>query len=458
MRFVVITDDPNTVKLMGPLGDDDIHLLLSEDDSVIRHARKEGWRTKHLKLGDEESVKKLHLSYRDRVLIKLESKTDLKKCLDAVLAVQHDIPITVVSESWTTPEKWAGLIRVVPLSSFCGGIASELEKAAAMRSVAHLRNIFSKADRVLLLLQDDPDPDGIASALALRTILGRNRTTAPIASFGHVTRPENVAMIRDLEIQVLTISEDDLKEYDRIALLDLQPFHSPQIPLKIDAVIDHHPKRTGYEAKFVDIRPRYGATSTIMTQYLTASGTQISQRLATALVYGIKTDTQLLGRDTTPDDVDAFAELYPLSNQATLRKIDRPQIPRDDLVSFAIALQHASIEGEIIYAHLGPLSREDVIPYFADLCLEIEDAQWSVASGIFDGMLIISIRTYGEGASAGETTKKAFEVFGSAGGHRAMAKAVIPLENIPSQYLDHELWIKERFTYALSGREPEPAI
>ena len=90
---------------------------------------------------------------------------------------------------------------------------------------------------------------------------------------------------------------EELAGYDRVALLDVQPFHSPDIPTHVDLVIDHHPRRTNYTARIKDVRPRYGATSTIMTEYLLASDTPISSRLATALLYGIKTDTQLLGRD-----------------------------------------------------------------------------------------------------------------------------------------------------------------
>jgi len=302
-------------------------------------------------------------------------------------------------------------------------------------------------------VQDDPDPDGLASAMALRVLLGRNKLSATIGSFGYVTRPENVAMTRMLDIDVMKLTKDDLSKFDRIALIDVQPFHSPDIPTKIDAVIDHHPRRSNYTAKFRDVRPRYGATSTIMTEYLLASNSPISQRLATALLYGIKTDTQLLGRDTTPMDVEAFAALYPLANQSTLRRIDRPQIPRNDLRSFSAALMESRLMDDVLYAHLGPLTREDVIPYFADLCLEVENVEWSVASGVYEGQLIVSVRTYGNGKPAGEVVKAAFEPFGSAGGHRAMAKAVIPLKNLPPECLDHEEWLRNRFEEFLRAEE-----
>ena len=72
---------------------------------------------------------------------------------------------------------------------------------------------------------------------------------------------------------------------------------------------------------------QYGATSTILTEYLEACGADVSQRLATALLYGIKSDTLMLNRETGPADLRAFMSLYPLTNYNTLRRIERPELP-----------------------------------------------------------------------------------------------------------------------------------
>src|SRR5216117_1392361 len=73
-------------------------------------------------------------------------------------------------------------------------------RASARSRVERLRSHFASADRVLIMMQDDPNPDAIASALALRTLLGRTKAVAPIATFGTITRPENRAMTRILDI------------------------------------------------------------------------------------------------------------------------------------------------------------------------------------------------------------------------------------------------------------------
>ena len=86
------------------------------------------------------------------------------------------------------------------------------------------------------------------------------------------------------------------------------------------------------------------------------------------------------------------------------------------------------------------------------MALEVEGVEWSVVSGLFEGKLIVSVRNFGAARSAGEVTKAAFEPYGSAGGHKAMAKAVIPLTQIPTDCLDHESWVRDRFLVHLYER------
>ncbi len=454
MRIVLLTQTDLPLMLFEPTAGDDQCLVVTDEARLARRARRRGFRTATGDLTSPSLYRRMKLSPQDRLLVHIPHPAHLARCLHVLIKADPETPITVLLDPGAEPpDRWEDEVLFLPtsrLGSVC--LRSEMEKAATRRSLAAIRTLFKGAERILLLVQDDPDPDGLASALALRTLLGRNRLSAVIGSFGEVRRPENVAMVNLLDIHVNVIQPGDLTSFDRIALLDVQPFHSPDIPTHVDLVIDHHPRRTNYTARIKDVRPRYGATSTIMTEYLLASDTPISSRLATALLYGIKTDTQLLGRDTTPMDVSAFASLYPMANQGILRRIDRPQFPRGDLPALSLALHNAHILDDILFAYMGPLTREDVIPYIADFCLEMEGVEWSVVSGLFEGKLIISVRNFGATRSAGEVTKAAFEPYGSAGGHKAMAKAVIPLDRIPTDCLDHESWVHDRFLVALYER------
>jgi nanoRNase/pAp phosphatase (c-di-AMP/oligoRNAs hydrolase) len=309
-------------------------------------------------------------------------------------------------------------------------IRPALERAITRARVERVRERFQDAERVLILMQDDPDPDAIASAVALKTVLGRTRTSAPLCTFGTITRPENVAMCKILEIEVEEIDARVLDQFDRIAMVDVQPSFLEEPIGEVDLVIDHHPVERPIKARMKDVRPNYGATSTILVEYLRAADVKISQRLATALLYGIKSDTLGLERGGTKADLDAFAYLYPLANHNALRRIDRPELSETALDVLAQGLVRRRILHGVFFSHLGRVAVADLVPLFADFGLQAAGVEWSVVSGVVGTDLHVSIRNVGYVRSAGEVVRDAFGDLGSAGGHRTMAKAVIPLDRL----------------------------
>jgi nanoRNase/pAp phosphatase (c-di-AMP/oligoRNAs hydrolase) len=336
----------------------------------------------------------------------------------------------------------------------------EMNRAFLRVRVEQMRRLLAGKDRVGILLQDDPDPDAMASGLALRALLGRTRATAPLLSFGRVTRPENLAMVDALEIEVDQVTPAQLHAYDALAMVDVQPAFCEEALPEVAVVIDHHPEAKGWRAAFRDVRPSYGATSTIMTEYLRAADVKITERVATALFYGIKTDTLHLERGGTRADMTAFAHLYQFANHNILRRIERPELPLDALDALGEALVHRTIIHGALFAHLGRVSRADLIPQFADLCLQVKGIEWSVVSGLTGEEVHISIRNVGYVRAAGEVVQAAFGTLGSAGGHRSAAKAVIPVSAWASQVgpLDAPAMrraIVSRFVHALDGLPPE---
>jgi nanoRNase/pAp phosphatase (c-di-AMP/oligoRNAs hydrolase) len=198
--------------------------------------------------------------------------------------------------------------------------------------------------------------------------------------------------------------------------------------------VDHHPLGAAYAAGYRDVRCSFGSTATIFVQYLQAAEAKITQRLATALYYGLKTDTLSLERETTEADVEAFSYLYPLANHSLIRRMEHPKLPLRDLDAFGYALRCRTIIGTTFFTHLGIVEREDVLPQFAEFSLQVEGMEWSVVSGIFGGNLIVSVRHAAHTRSAGELVRTAFGLYGSAGGHRSMAKAVMPLAVLERQF------------------------
>jgi nanoRNase/pAp phosphatase (c-di-AMP/oligoRNAs hydrolase) len=317
---------------------------------------------------------------------------------------------------------------------FGGPLLTEFSRSLTRLRVQQYQRFMSDADRILILLHNDPDPDAMASGLALRNVLRRTKQTAVIAALQGVTRPENQRMMNLLDIHVEIVTPDHLTDFDRVAMVDVQPHYFGGAIDRVDLVIDHHPEQSGYSAVFKDIRADYGSTSTILTEHLRAVDANISERTATAMLYAIKSDTLFFNRQANRVDIEAFSYLYPLADAALIRKMEGAEITLDRLDYVLRARQHGRIREQIFCAFLGNSSREDFIPYVADFYLQLEDVKWTIVSGIVNDSLIMSVRNLGYSRNAGEFVRKHFADIGSAGGHRAMAKAVVPLQAFKDKF------------------------
>jgi nanoRNase/pAp phosphatase (c-di-AMP/oligoRNAs hydrolase) len=314
----------------------------------------------------------------------------------------------------------------------------ELGRSVTRQRVQQYQRYMADADRVLILLHNDPDPDAIASGLGLRNILRRTRQTAIIGCMYGVTRPENLRMLKLLDLQIEVMTAEQIKSFDRIALVDVQPHYFPGLLPQVDLVIDHHPEQPGYSAVFKDIRPDYGSTSTILTEHLRAVDIDISERTATAMLYAIKSDTLFFNRQANRADLDAFSYLYPLSDATMIRKMEGSEITGERLDFIIKAWQHGRMVEHVFCAFIGEPSREDFIPYVADFYLQLEHVQWSVISGVVNDTFIVSVRNLGYSRNAGDFVRRWFSDIGSAGGHRTMAKAVVPLEKFQQKFGTYE--------------------
>jgi len=310
---------------------------------------------------------------------------------------------------------------------FGGPLLTEFSRSLTRARVQQYQRYFADADRVLIMLHNDPDPDALASGLALRNILRRTKTTAIIGAMQGVTRPENLRMVNLLDIHVEEITTGALKDFDRIAMVDVQPHYFGETIDRVDLVIDHHPEQPGYTAVFKDIRPDYGSTSTILTEHLRAVDVNISERTATAMLYAIKSDTLFFNRSTNRVDLEAFSYLYPLADAALIRKMEGAEITLERLDYVLKAYRGGRLTDQVFCAFIGTSPREDFIPYVADFFLQLEDVKWTIIAGVVNDTLVISVRNLGYTKNAGEFVRRFFADIGSAGGHRAMAKAVIPM-------------------------------
>ncbi|UCF92701.1 MAG: DHH family phosphoesterase [Desulfobacterales bacterium] len=304
-------------------------------------------------------------------------------------------------------------------------------KLSAAERLRRFYDRFSGSDQVLILI--NADPDAIASAMAVSRLLWRKVLTSTIAHVNVIKRPDNLAMIRLLSVSLIHTEKIDPMQFTRIVIVDSQPSHHPIFArFKPDVIIDHHPEtQTG--APFVDIRPGYGATATILTEYLQAAHIKPSVKLATGLFLAIKTDTSDFTGPTLIEDVRAFQFLFRYANIPLARKIEQADLQIDFLKYFKNALQNLRRRKGKVFVHLGPVVNPDVCVLLADFFLRIDTINWSIVSGTFNKKLIIILRNDGIRKNAGKVAMEGFGQIGSAGGHKNMARAEIELAELKDQ-------------------------
>ncbi len=314
---------------------------------------------------------------------------------------------------------------------------------------------------IVILPHDNPDPDSIASAAGLdflcRRILGKETT---ISLGGIVARAENKAMLTYLDIGLSPVGEIDFRPPAKVVLVDTQPGRrNNSLPEDVTptAVIDHHPPYADFSGiPFLDLRD-YGATASMVAEYIFDAGLEPDGRVATALFYGIAAETQDLGREAKAVDVLVSQRLYPYTNKRRLAKIENARVPAGYFRVFRDAIEHADIIGKLVICDLGEVTYPDLAAEVADFLLRLEQVQWSAAIGRHGNRLYVSLRTTDRDANAGEVLRK---VLGSnsAGGHGMIAGGSIRADAGKASKAVQRM--KERLIRHLgfADKEPRPLL
>jgi len=289
-------------------------------------------------------------------------------------------------------------------------------------------------------MHNTPDPDSLASSLALKFLVQQLwGIRSHIVLSGIVGRAENAAMVRLLKISFLPQHMVSPRRYKFTALVDTQPrFGNNSFPkdLRPTIVIDHHPLKKTTRAAFIDVRPGYGATATILAEYLRAAGLKPTSRLATALCYGISSETQALGREASPQDVAAYLELFPLISVKTMAKILYPPLSDQYFKALERALHNAFVYRQVVGTRVGEVDSPDVVAQIADMLLRRERTSWAICIGRYQGQLIISLRTSNRKAKAGRLLQRVLAGYGSAGGHDVIAGGQVELTDISPEKIE----------------------
>ena len=290
--------------------------------------------------------------------------------------------------------------------------------------------------RWLVLTHDNPDPDAIASAAILGRIL-RNafKQKVTLAYGGIIGRAENRELVKVLGVKFSHLRHLNLRHYKRFALVDAQPrTGNSQLPEDRvpELVFDHHPERQTIEqVSLADIRPDYGATATILADYLKVSGLPLPRSLATAVVYAIRSETQEFGREYTRADKAVYDRMLPEIDRRALSRIQNARLPIAYFGNLHEALENLETVDTLVVSHLSHVDQPDIVPEIADLLLRMEGKTWSLCTGLFGERVYLSIRTTNPRADAGGLMRRLVGRRGKGGGHGMIAGGWIAVDRAP---------------------------
>ena len=314
------------------------------------------------------------------------------------------------------------------------------------RMVVDFDKLYQALDgysQLLIIPHNDPDPDAIATSVGLRYLVFELfGIESRIGYCGIIGRAENKALVHYLNHPLHELELSEIRQDIPLALVDAQPgVGNNPLPenFPVAIVIDHHARQeASSNARFVDVRPEFGATSTIMTEYLQNAALDIPSHLATALFYGIKTDTMGLGRGACINDTEAYLFLQSKVDVEALVQIERAQVPVSYYRSLTAAMQATKLyDGDLVISYIGSMNYPDLGAEIADLLLRLNDVNLVICIGVFDGDLILSVRSRSPELGAGDLVQRIVGDLGTAGGHGTMAGGHIQInQQDPSQLSD----------------------
>ena len=309
-----------------------------------------------------------------------------------------------------------------------------------------LAQMFGREDKWLIVI--NADPDAMASAMALRRIMVHRVAAVGIAHVNEVKRPDNLAMMRFLRIPSVPFTPALCAGYTKFAMVDSQPHHHPAFAGRhYSIVIDHHPLLPDQPAtaQYTDIRPDYGSVSTIMAEYLRGLRIRPGKLLATALVYGIKADTQSFERHFLEADVRAFSALTKHADMTLVRKIISSEYHRRWLKFFSKAFRKMRFVGARgLFVYMDALESPDILVMLADFFTRVHGLSWNMLAAVVKGTVVVVFRGDGIGRNMGHMAARLFGDIGSAGGHRGAARAEIELAKLGGKPVED--WLYKRLT------------
>ena len=414
-------------------------ILVDNDPAKVETLKEQNLNAMLGNIGDGTLLDQIVVNNLESVFIVSSDVNANKKALDYITKNAPDVQVVVRAQDYKQKEDMeaAGADLVVlpsnlPQKAVAFAIIQYIERIKSVKLAQNLKKVISNGGdgKLAIIVHNNPDPDAISSGMALKEIANSVGIKSTILYRGKIGHHENKAFVNLLDIELDQSEEFNPSDYEKIALIECSvPGVNNLLPpdTKVEIIIDHHQADVAeIDAEFVDIRSNIGATATMMTKYLQDLEIPINTELATALLYGIKTDTDDFRRNTDTADLNATEYLYPLANHDILSRIENPSRSTEEIDILGEAIRSREIKGSYLISNVGAIHNRDALAQAADYLLNLEGITTTVIFGLSDDYIYISSRSRDDRINVGKVMQDAFGE-DKAGGHATLAGAQIPL-------------------------------
>lgn len=295
-----------------------------------------------------------------------------------------------------------------------------------------LLHVLSKYDRHLVVMHDNPDPDVIAAGWSIHCLveekLGR---TARIIGGGAIVRAENRHMVELLNPPIELVSEIRAEPDTATILVDCGVGTTNHILTRAGiqpvAVIDHHQQSEAIRSiPFCDIRVDAAASASITASYLREQNIDPGMKLATALLYAIRTET--CGSETAHSPLDRAIVKWAstIADPAILAEIENAPLEPEYFSDLALAMQCTDLYQSSAVCFLPRALGPEIVGEVADLLVRCRGVQTVLCAAVINDDLVLSARTDSDGGNAASLLRTAINGLGGCGGHLHRAGGKIP--------------------------------
>jgi nanoRNase/pAp phosphatase (c-di-AMP/oligoRNAs hydrolase) len=404
-------------------------LILDRDESRVEALRDQDLDARRTDIRDDDVADLV--ADRDVILI-LASDVEANKAAVSTIRERGGEQFIIVRASDPVSEDElteAGADVVInPSQVIAESTLRALETGELEYKAQQLADLLRSGGTLGILTHDNPDPDSIASAVALQAIAEAHGVEADILYHGDIGHQENRAFVNLLGIELLPLSDvESLDDYALIALVDHMKSGDIGLDAGVDIFIDHYEPESEYDAEFIDVRPNVSSTSTILTKYIQEFDLSPDEAVATALLYGIRAETLDFKRDTTPADLTAAAYLYPFASHDTLEQVESPSMSPETLDVLAEAIQNRQVQGSHLVSNAGFIRDRDALSQAAQHLLNLEGITTTAVFGIADDTIYLAARSKDIRINIGNVLDDAYGAIGETGGHSTQGSVEIPL-------------------------------